>query len=376
MRKNIMAEQDIREIATLTEIVKLARRKLDYGTWSLIAGGAETGTTLRRNRRALDSLALIPRVLRDVRNVDASSSYLGLAQRIPVLLAPVGPLVQMDREGVMAVVGAGDEFGITTIISSSAGHEMGTICRKSNMPLIYQLYITGDDGWLMDQVDRINASGYAALCLTVDAATSSRNIEHGILRTGDPHATANDESRYGREFQAALSWRHVEMIRRRSRIPLILKGISALEDAGMAVDHGVDSIFVSNHGGRQLDHAPGTMELLPEIVEHAGDRVEIGIDGGFMRGTDIVKAIAAGANVVGIGKLYCYGLAAGGEAGVIRVLELLEKEIRNAMGLLGVTALDQLTPEFLRRSTPVGRPGESSAFPLIDPADEAGRSGG
>lgn len=368
-----MTEQDIGEISTLTEIVNRARRNLDDGTWVMVAGGAETETTLMRNRQALDEVAFAPRVLRDVRVVDASSAYLGLPQRMPVLLAPVGTVAQIDPGGALPVAGAGEEFGVTAFISSSAPPDMAALRSSTKTPPIYQLYVVGDDDWLMAQIDQINELGYPALCLTVDAATTSRNIEQRVVPplgagAGAQTRLAQPEGspQIGREFQAALTWKTIDMIRQRSRIPLILKGISAVADAEMAVEHGVASIYVSNHGGRQLDHGAGTMELLPEIVDRVGGRVEIMVDGGFMRGTDIVKAIAAGATAVGIGKLYCYGLAAGGQAGVVRVLELLEEEIKNAMGLLGVTSLDQLNPSYLHPASPVRRPSAFSALPLAD----------
>lgn len=333
----------------------------------MVAGGSETETTLLRNRQALDEIALQPRVLRDVRNVDASATYLGFPQRMPVLLAPVGPLAQIYPAGIVAVADGGEEFGITTVVSSSSQHDLVALAQNAKTPLIYQLYIVGDDDWLIAQIDQINELGYGAICITVDAATTARNvIERRVLSKSTPGAQPPRRPQSGREFQVGFTWKQVELVRQRSRIPLILKGITSVEDAEMAIEHGVGSIYISNHGGRRLDHGPGTMEVLPEIVDRAGGRAEIAVDGGFMRGTDIVKAIALGAKSVGLGKLYCYGLAAGGQAGVVRILELLETEIENAMGLLGVTALDQLDPSYVRPGSLVRRPSAFSALPLAD----------
>src|SRR5262249_22609859 len=169
----------------------------------------------------------------------------------------------------------------------------------------------------------------------------------------------------GREFQAALDWRTVERIKKRFDIPLAIKGIATAEDAKIAVEHGVDWIYVSNHGGRQLDQGRGSMDVLPEVVEAVGGRAKIMIDGGFARGTDIVKAIAAGAHMVGIGRLQCYALAAGGEGAVVRLLELLEDEVSRCLGLLGVTKFADLDASYLHVAPSVTPPHVFSAFPLL-----------
>jgi glycolate oxidase len=162
-----------------------------------------------------------------------------------------------------------------------------------------------------------------------------------------------------------LDWRTVARIKKRFQIPLIIKGIATAEDARIAIEHGVEWIYVSNHGGRQLDQGCGTMELLPEIIAAAAGRAKVIIDGSFCRGTDIVKAMASGADLVGIGRMQCFALAAGGEAALVRMLELLDDEVRRTLGLLGVTKLDNLDPSYLRSAAPTGKPGVLSAFPLL-----------
>src|SRR5262249_17809955 len=169
----------------------------------------------------------------------------------------------------------------------------------------------------------------------------------------------------GREFQAALDWRTVERIKKRFDIPLALKGIATAEDAKIAVEHGVEWIYVSNHGGRQLDQGRGTMDVLPEIVEAAAGRAGIIVDGGFARGSDIVKAIAAGANLVGLGRLQCYALAAGGAKTLVRMLEILEDEVLRCLGLVGVTKFADLDRSHLHAAPPVAVPHVLSAFPLL-----------
>ena len=172
---------------------------------------------------------------------------------------------------------------------------------------------------------------------------------------------------YGFEYQASVSWDLIKWYKDEFRLPLILKGIATAEDAQLAVEHGVEVVYVSNHGGRQLDHGRGAIDVLPEVVQAVGGKAEVWVDGGFLRGSDVLKAIALGASAVGIGRLHGFGLAAGGEAGVARVLELLEDEIRRDMGLLGVTRLDQLNASHLHPATPVYPAHHvSSAFPFLN----------
>jgi len=170
----------------------------------------------------------------------------------------------------------------------------------------------------------------------------------------------------GQEFQAALSWDHVKRFKDLHNIPLILKGIATAEDAALACDHGVDGVYVSNHGGRQLDHGRGSTDVLPEVVAAVNGRATVIVDGAFMRGTDVVKAIALGAQAVGLGRLSCCGLAAAGQAGLVRVFELLEEEIRICLGLLGVNRLSALDSSYLHPASPVRPAHVTSAFPLLD----------
>jgi len=169
-----------------------------------------------------------------------------------------------------------------------------------------------------------------------------------------------------RIYQAQFNWRDIERIKKNFDIPLIIKGIATAEDAKMAVDHGVDWIYVSNHGGRQLDHGRGSLHVLPEIVEAVKGRAKIMVDGGFCRGSDVVKAIASGADIVGIGRLQCWALAAAGETGVGRMLELLEDEVIRTLGLLGVTSFAELGTSMLHPATPTNMPSVFSAFPLLE----------
>ncbi|MDA1308969.1 MAG: alpha-hydroxy acid oxidase, partial [Proteobacteria bacterium] len=170
-------------------------------------------------------------------------------------------------------------------------------------------------------------------------------------------------------WQAALNWKDIERYKKLYDLPIVLKGIATAEDARLAVEHGVDMVYVSNHGGRQLDHGLGSTAVLPEVVDAVAGRCAVAVDGGFSRGTDIVKAIALGADLVGIGRMLCYGLAAGGSAGVVRMLELLEEETTLALGLLGATNYAEIEKTQLCPADPVEPPHVMSAFPLLGADD-------
>ena len=346
----------------LHEIVAKARQNLNQNDWDYIVGGTESETTLRRNRLALDTVAFRPRVLRDVSAVDASTTAFGRKLRLPVLLAPVGSLESFHTAGAESVVRAAQEFGAAHMLSSACEPGLEDVAKAAPDALrIYQLYVRGDAAFVDDHVARAIANGYAAFCLTVDTAHYSRrerDVAKRFVTLGRRRAT-------GRTFQAALDWHTVKRIRSKFDIPLALKGIATAEDAQIAVEHGVDWIYVSNHGGRQLDHGRGAMDVLPEIVEAAAGRAKIIVDGGFCRGTDIVKAIAAGAHLVGLGRMQCYGLAAGGQAGVVRMLELMEDEVQRCLGLLGVTACSELDRSYLHAAMPTNPAHVLSAFPLL-----------
>jgi isopentenyl diphosphate isomerase/L-lactate dehydrogenase-like FMN-dependent dehydrogenase len=227
---------------------------------------------------------------------------------------------------------------------------------------LFQLYVRGDDAYVEDYVARAAANNYTAFCLTVDTAHYSRrerDIAKRYVRESRLRSTGGD-------YQKGLEWRTVKLIKDKFKMPLILKGIATAEDAQIALDHGVEWIYVSNHGGRQLDHGRGAMHVLPEIVNAVKGRANIMVDGGFCRGSDLVKAIAAGADIVGIGRLQCWALAAAGETGVFRMLELLEDEVIRTLGLLGATSFAEINTSCLHPATATNAPTVFSAFPLLD----------
>jgi isopentenyl diphosphate isomerase/L-lactate dehydrogenase-like FMN-dependent dehydrogenase len=351
------------EFQNLHEFVRKARANLNQNAWDYIAGAAETETTMRRNRMALDEIAFRPRVLRDVTRVDASVELFGRKLRLPVVLAPVGALEMFDPGAGASVARGAGTFGAAHMLSSVSEPGLEKVAEAAPGALrMFQLYVRGDDAFVEDCVSRAIASGYTAFCLTVDTAHYSRrerDIAKRYVRESRIRATGGD-------FQKGLEWRTVKLIKDKYKIPLVLKGIATAEDATIAIDHGVEWIYVSNHGGRQLDHGRGAMQVLPEIAAAAAGRAKIMIDGSFCRGADIVKAIASGADLVGIGRLQCWALAAAGEAGIVRMLELLEDEVVRCLGLLGVTKFAELDKSYLHPATPTTLPHVFSAFPLLD----------
>lgn len=338
--------------------MRAARGKLDQGAWDYASGGSESETTLRRNRLAFDRLAFRPRILVDVSAVDPSTTFLGHPIRIPVLLAPIGSLQVFTPPGGVASARAAADFGTMTVVSSSTEPSLEEIAASTTAPKVFQLYVHGDVPWVEDMIKRVKNAGYAALCLTVDVAHYSRRERDLVGRWHPPTQRAPPN----RKYLAALTWDTMDMIKEVAGLPFMLKGVQTAEDAVLAVQHGVDVIWVSNHGGRQIDHALGTMDTLPEIVQAVQGRAALVLDGGVLRGSDVVKAMALGANAVAIGKLQAWGLGAAGSEGLVRVLEVLEEEMVCTMGLIGVTSLDQLSASYITRAEPVTIPHEMSAW--------------
>ena len=356
--------ENVDHLATLHEIVEQARGRLRDGVWNYLVGGAESETTMRRNRQALDSIAFRPRVLRDVSGVDSSTNLLGRTLSAPVLLAPIGSLQDLHPAGGAAVAKAAAGANVAMMLSSSSapGLEATAKAGGDDGLKIFQLYVRGDTDWVDNHVRRAIDADYDAFCFTVDLDYYSRR-ERDIARR---FVTTGRRNVSGEGHQKRFTWDDVKRVQDRFEIPLVLKGIATGEDAALACDMGIDVVYVSNHGGRQLDHGRGSIDVLPEVVAAVAGRAEILVDGGFLRGTDIVKAIALGATAVGLGRLNGFGIAAGGASGITRMLELLEGEIRTCLGLLGVNRLAELDARYLHRTEPVRGDGMRSAYPLLD----------
>ena len=348
----------MRDVVSNEEIVQEARRRLEQGAWDYLVGGSESETTLRRNRLAFDRVAFRPRILVDVTKTDPSTTFLGQKLRIPAILAPIGSLQTFTPEGAVASTRAATEFGIMHAVSSVTQPALEETAAATPTPKIFQLYVHGDMQWVEDILGRVKQAGYTALALTVDVAHYSRR-ERPMVTRYQPPSRRNAPSR---SWQAALTWDTMERIREIAGLPFMVKGIQTAEDAEIAVARGVDVLWVSNHGGRQIDHGQGSLDVLPEVVQVAKGKAKIIVDGGVQRGSDILKAVALGADAVALGRLQGWGLAAGGQAGVVRMLEILEDEMVSAMALAGLPSLSDLTPKFVCKAEAVTPPHEMSAW--------------
>ena len=346
------------DFVTNEEIVQEARRRLSQGPWDYLVGASESETTMRRNRLAFDTVAFRPRVFVDVSSVDTSTSIVGIPMKLPVMLAPIGSLQVFHPEGGAAVTSAASKFGTLHVVSSVTQPSLEDIAGTTDYSKAFQLYIHGDWEWTKDMLDRIKTSGYKAICITVDTASYS-NRERPLLSRWVPMSQRNPPDPV---WQASVTWETIERIRDYVDLPLMIKGVGTGEDAAICIEHGVDVVWVSNHGGRQLDHGLGTMDILPEVVDAVDGKAEIVLDGGVQRGSDVLKALCLGAKAVAIGKLQGWGLSANGSDGVYRVLEVLHQEIQIAMRLMGVTSVSQLGPHRVTRAQATTEPHEMSSW--------------
>jgi glycolate oxidase len=351
------------KFVTLHQMVKLARENLDRDQWDYLMGGADTESALRRNRFGLDGWVFRPRILRDVSTVETATELLGCSLRIPVLLGPIGSLQIFEAAGGAGVAAAAREFGVLQMLSSRCTPDFETVARAVPGPRIYQLYLEGDQAWMDDIVARAIDAGYTALCLTADTQTYSRRERDILKRFVPPSGSQAGTSDFS--HQARMTWETVAHLKENFDIPLVIKGVGVGADAARCVEAGVDVVYVSNHGGRQLDHTRACIDVLPEVVDAVAGRVPVLVDGGFLRGADVVKALCLGATAVGLGRFEGLAMAAGGAPAVVRALEILEHEIRTTMALLGVSRLDELRPDLVERSVAMAPADVLSAFPLL-----------
>jgi isopentenyl diphosphate isomerase/L-lactate dehydrogenase-like FMN-dependent dehydrogenase len=332
-------------LATNAHLLPAARSAVDDATWAYLIGGAGSEATLRRNRIALDRLAFVPRIFRDVSSIDPTTTLFGCDFRIPVMMAPVGSLDVFHEDGAEGVAGACRGFGTMQVVAG-----VGPI-PPNGAGRAFQLYLSGDHGRLRDTIETVEASGYAAIVITGDVAHRARRERQDLAGFSIPGKPPPDRSRL-----AGATWTDVETLRDMTRLPLVVKGIQTGADAEIAAGIGVDGVWVSNHGGRQLDHGRSSLESLVEAVDVVGRDIAVVVDGGFLTGSDVLKALALGADLVALGKLQCLALAAAGEAGVLSMLEVLEAEITSQMGLLGVSRLADLGRAHVCESAPSGLP--------------------
>lgn len=350
---------------TTTQLVALARKQLTPEGWNFIMGGAETETTILRNRQALDGIAFRPRVLRDVAAAEPAVTFLDARQRLPVLLAPLASVTDLHAEGALPIARAAARFGCLMLASSVTEPGIDELARAAGEQFAFQLYADGDERWVLETAQRAAGAGCKALCVTVDVPTFGRR-ERGIHGRQALAGRPFGGLRNGEENRGRATWALIDALKSKIGVPLMVKGIQTAEDASEALKHGVDIVYASNHGGRQLDHCRGAIDVLPEIVSTVRGKAQVVVDGGFMRGTDVLKAVAKGAAMVGLGRLQALALGAAGEDGVVRMLEVLEAELVTTMKLLGVARCDELDGSYLQPAPPVTPPAPLSAFPLLE----------
>jgi isopentenyl diphosphate isomerase/L-lactate dehydrogenase-like FMN-dependent dehydrogenase len=336
---------------TLPEIRRFARKRLSRDVWNFGAGASETETSMRRNRRALDRLAIRQDVLVDVREIDLTTTFLGVPLSMPVMVAPMGGLVLFHHQGDVEMARGASMGDAIVALSGATGWPVEDVAKAGPGPKVFQLYHHGDRTWAAELLARVEAAGYVSVCLTVDVQLYSRRERDIVNRYSPRQAMSVAPNPRGPDpnYPARLTWTDVEWLQKTTRLPLGLKGIMTARDAKRAVEMGVQVIWVSNHGGRQLDHTQATIDALPAIVDAVAGRAAIVIDGGFRRGTDVIKAVALGATVVAMGRTILWGLAADGADGVACALDILRQELRISMGLCGQTSMRNLRPDSVLR---------------------------
>ena len=346
-----MQNQEVQpQFVALPEIWEAAKQKLPPKVWDYFAGGVDTETTLRRNIEAMGHFEFRPRILHDVHEIDTTTTFLGLKLAIPVMIAPLASLALIDPEGDLAMARAAGRVGTAHWLSTRTSHTPEEVANAASGPLIFQLYWRGDNDWCEKLVVRIEKLGFSAIALTVDAPVYGRRerdlvnrFDHRVLQKGI------DVSMERSTKESRLTWEDVRWLKTKTKLPLIIKGIQCVEDAKLAIQHGVDAVYISNHGGRQLDYASPALEILYEMNGELKGKTEILVDGGFMRGSDVLKAVALGAKAVCVGKLAAWGLAAAGEEGVVRTFELLALELQNVMANTGQRCIADVDSSLIRR---------------------------
>jgi 4-hydroxymandelate oxidase len=353
---------------TAGEYESAARERLPADVWDFLAGGSGAEATLAANRAAFQRLALRPRVLVDVSRTDLAVDLLGTRLAVPIGVAPMAYHRLVHPEGEVATARATGGAGALFVVSIFASRSLEDIAAAATGPLWLQLYWLRRRDVLVDLLRRAEAAGYRAVVLTVDAPRVGRrlrDLRHGFAVPPDVTAVNIDApvmagtavsrtgesaiARHSREqFDTSVTWRDLAWLRGQTSLPLVLKGLLTAEDARLAVEHGIDGVVVSNHGGRQLDGAVPSLVALPEVVEAVAGRCPVLLDGGVRAGTDVVKALALGARAVLVGRPVLWGLAAAGADGARALLDLLVTELDDAMALCGRPRVADLDPSAVR----------------------------
>jgi len=380
----------MKTIFNMGDARRMAYKRLPKFAFEFVDGGAEDEVTLQANQRAFSEITFSPRVLIGVAERDISTTVLGEPVKLPVLLGPAGGSRLLHREGELVAARAAGHEGTIFVLSTGSNYTIEEVAAVATGPLWFQLYPTGTREDTASLVERAQKAGYKVLCLCVDVASHGKRERDLRNKTaipprvswnkvmqvarrpswlpiylfGPPFFLRNYEDleffrgmsrkaifTYFKEkgvSHAGLNWDDLAWLRELWSGPLIVKGIMTAEDAKRSLDYGVNGIIVSNHGGRQLDGLPPTIEVLPEVVAAVAGKAEVFIDGGIRRGTDVIKAIALGAQACLIARPYLYGMAIGGDDGVIQILRILSDEIDRAMALLGCRTLAEVDPSIVR----------------------------
>ncbi len=347
------------EVINVFEMEALAREKLPPAHFGYLATGVDSDETIRANRAGFSRFQIRPRRLVDVSELDTSVNLLGAQANSPILLCPVGSQGAYHAEAELGSARAAAAKGHHMILSTQSSTPIEAVVEARGAPIWHQLYATNRWENTVAMLQRAEAAGCAAVCLTVDLP-GGRNTETlarmtradtrdcATCHTGQPKPMFEGLDMRGASLNnPAMTWEVIGRMKEVTNMKVIIKGVEVAFDAAMAVQSGADGIVVSNHGGRATETGRGAIECLPEVVAAVNGRIPIIIDGGFRRGTDVFKALALGASAVGIGRPYCFGLGAFGQAGVERVLDLLNRELQIAMRGSGTVDIDSIGPDYI-----------------------------
>ena len=334
---------DLSEIVNLFDFEKIAERKMSKMAYEYVASGAADEVTLRWNRQSLDGIKLNPRVLNDVSKIDTTTTLFGQELAYPILIAPTAYHKIMHPEGELATARGAGMANTTYVVSSFTTTPMEEIKKVATGPLWFQLYVRDDREFTKNLVQKMESLGCKTLCVTVDTPVGGARNRQQRVNFRLPEGIYAPYRTDQHMMKKPLTWKEMEWLISFAKIPVLLKGILNPEDAEKAIKIGASGIIVSNHGGRNLDTVPATIEVLPSIVSKIDKKIPILLDGGIRRGTDVLKAIALGASAVLVGKPVCFALAAGGAEGVAKAMDILHDELEMAMALTGrrnVAAID------------------------------------
>jgi 4-hydroxymandelate oxidase len=350
----------IDELVSTFDFEAVAHARLPRDVYDYTAQGVESEFTLRRNREAFDWVRIVPRAIGDVSSIRTETEVLGTKMAFPLMIAPTAGHGQLHPQGELATYEGCTAAHTPFIVSNNSTFPMDKIAASAESgTLWFQLYPSQSLKVSRDRVERAQAAGARAIVVTVDqqAMFYERQVHNRYLsmprtvRQSTPAAAASNPYRVS-DTRLWYDWKFIDQIRPFVRVPVLIKGVLTAEDAKLCVDHGMDGIVVSNHGGRSLDYGPSTLEVLPEIVETVNGRIPVLIDGGIRRGSDIFKALALGAKAICVGRVPRWGLGAYGAEGVQKVMEILQKEFMITMAHAGMSGLDSIGRSAVRTDFP------------------------